>query len=897
MTRVSVVPPKPEQVSCPEAQTFACDAGKDSKAVAVSTLQAMARDQDGNKVDARDVRLMAKGIVDGQKIAFPLGKTEVTLMPVDATDPSTGACSFDVIVEDREPPQVKCHGDQTLNTLPGLPYALVTLPPPTATDNDKDRESEIVTTAVLKAPTSTGPLAGPRSEDHGRHRFVIGKSELVYSLTDASKNTATCVGNVSVFDREKPQITCPPPVAMRAPEGHGARISMKVEQAKATDNSGQLRKIETWCEGILVQNATAGSGQGHQLLAELKLGANNLQHQATDNSGNKASCKSVVNIQPPVGQKEAAAAPQKSAQAKAQEDAKAKVAEKAAPTPREVKKVTPAVQRPATSQRPSHTEAQLRAGRTALLNDPVSLSANGGWLAFDTPLSAGSQSTLCFHLWLVDDGSMQGSSIPDGEATARHITQTARDSLTNLTPNLRVSRPKGSPHSKFYLSGPRSVDKRSLQGSYSYSSATFSKWVHVCLVLDDMTVQLFVDAQLEASYTVQGSAGSSAAALHEAVLFGSGDDFNGMSALVDGVVVYRTLALSEEDCRQEQRMHTTLRLPSALQRPLVDTGPDLIFDDGISIRLQQLALPEHSRPAPSQPGSTAAQPQGSVSEEVLAHYLVAHALGCQRAHLALGHRHLYGIGGSSQSCKLAAHYYLFAAEKAIDDMIQFNVNTTRDAEFVLHETDGTQDGLLAQVDRYGGILGDDDHLVKRMKELAKPSAKNKKGDAAAQYWLAKHYYWGRAGLPLNFTDALHFNRMAATQGHAEALQFMGILYAKGHGVEANHDVGLDYSTQAAAKGNLAAHNTIGYYHERQGDYITALKHFKKAADQNNSYGHYNIALLYTDGLGTLRQDKQKALEHFISSAELGHPSCMLMVSTPQRLLPTETSFPPALVES
>ena len=26
------------------------------------------------------------------------------------------------------------------------------------------------------------------------------------------------------------------------------------------------------------------------------------------------------------------------------------------------------------------------------------------------------------------------------------------------------------------------------------------------------------------------------------------------------------------------------------------------------------------------------------------HYLVAHALGCERAHLALGHRHLYGIG-------------------------------------------------------------------------------------------------------------------------------------------------------------------------------------------------------------------------------------------------------------
>ena len=33
----------------------------------------------------------------------------------------------------------------------------------------------------------------------------------------------------------------------------------------------------------------------------------------------------------------------------------------------------------------------------------------------------------------------------------------------------------------------------------------------------------------------------------------------------------------------------------------------------------------------------------------------------------------------------------------------------------------------------------------------------------------------------------------------------------------------------------------------QGDYITALKHFKTAAEGDNSYGHYNIALLYSDG--------------------------------------------------
>ena len=38
---------------------------------------------------------------------------------------------------------------------------------------------------------------------------------------------------------------------------------------------------------------------------------------------------------------------------------------------------------------------------------------------------------------------------------------------------------------------------------------------------------------------------------------------------------------------------------------------------------------------------------------------------------------------------------------------------------------------------------------------------------------------------------------------------------------ANHDIGLEFSMRAAAKGNLAAHNTIGYYHERQ-----VPKHFR-----------------------------------------------------------------------
>ena len=140
------------------------------------------------------------------------------------------------------------------------------------------------------------------------------------------------------------------------------------------------------------------------------------------------------------------------------------------PTPPRKTASTP---RPATIPPPplsSAAAAKLAAGREVLLETPVSISAKGGWLAYDIPLLAGTQSSISFYIWLVDDGTMQGDDIPAGEATARHITQTARDELPNITPNLRVTRPKNSAISKFYLSGPRSLTKRSLQASWITNS-------------------------------------------------------------------------------------------------------------------------------------------------------------------------------------------------------------------------------------------------------------------------------------------------------------------------------------------------------------------------------------------------------------------------------------------
>ena len=86
-------------------------------------------------------------------------------------------------------------------------------------------------------------------------------------------------------------------------------------------------------------------------------------------------------------------------------------------------------------------------------------------------------------------------------------------------------------------------------------------------------VSLHVDGLLEASYTVADDGSPPATpqaggALHEAVLFGSGDDFNGMSALLGAIYFYKHRALLPRDLAVDASLHTPLPVPPSLARPL-----------------------------------------------------------------------------------------------------------------------------------------------------------------------------------------------------------------------------------------------------------------------------------------------------------------------------------------
>jgi hypothetical protein len=116
--------------------------------------------------------------------------------------------------------------------------------------------------------------------------------------------------------------------------------------------------------------------------------------------------------------------------------------------------------------------------------------------------------------------------------------------------------------------------------------------MHVVLALRDRTVSLIIDGALEAQYTVEGAAPTTPEELHEAVLFGSGDDFNGMSAIIDGLSFFRTNGLRPAEANLVKSLYVPLHMPAALSVPLADEGPDTIFDKGLTIRVAQLVMPE-----------------------------------------------------------------------------------------------------------------------------------------------------------------------------------------------------------------------------------------------------------------------------------------------------------------
>ena len=123
---------------------------------------------------------------------FPVGTT-----PVEVTSSFGQKCTFNVTVQDFQPPAITCNADITVEAAPGESSAVVTYPPPNASDNCT------ITSATYDPPSGSS--------------FPIGTTTVTGTAVDSANESVSCTFKVNVL----PPGSNPTPT----PSGPGTKLA------------------------------------------------------------------------------------------------------------------------------------------------------------------------------------------------------------------------------------------------------------------------------------------------------------------------------------------------------------------------------------------------------------------------------------------------------------------------------------------------------------------------------------------------------------------------------------------------------------------------------------------------------------------------------------------------
>jgi len=211
--------------------------------------------------------------------AFNVGTTVVTWTATDGSG-NTTTCTFNVTITDNVAPVVTvCPSNQTVNMAAGVCTYTHSgiLWNPTATDNCTISYSYALSGATLIA-SGVSSIAG--------QVFNSGVTNVLWTITDISGNTATCAYTVTVVDNQDPAITCGVTTDQNITLGAGLCTythSGTTWNATATDNCSVAAPT------YLLSGVSTGSGTtlNGQVFA---LGTTTVTWTATDNSGRTSTC-------------------------------------------------------------------------------------------------------------------------------------------------------------------------------------------------------------------------------------------------------------------------------------------------------------------------------------------------------------------------------------------------------------------------------------------------------------------------------------------------------------------------------------------------------------------------------------------------------------------------------
>ncbi|HEX5735180.1 MAG TPA: HYR domain-containing protein [Blastocatellia bacterium] len=200
---------------------------------------------------------------------FPVGGTTVTCTVAGGTP----SCSFEVFVDDTQPPTITCPANITTSNTPGQCSAVVNYADPVVTDNCPGAGIVECSPPVINSPAggSCSPPAGSA--------FPVGTTTVRCCAQDAAEISNLCTFTITVNDTQAPVLTCPPNITQMAPSG---LCSATVTYSLPTVNENCAPTPTPTC------NPASGS--------IFPVGTTTVNCSATDAATNTGSCSFTVTV-------------------------------------------------------------------------------------------------------------------------------------------------------------------------------------------------------------------------------------------------------------------------------------------------------------------------------------------------------------------------------------------------------------------------------------------------------------------------------------------------------------------------------------------------------------------------------------------------------------------------
>ncbi len=144
-------------------------------------------------------------------------------------------------------------------------------------------------------------------------------------------------------------------------------------------------------------------------------------------------------------------------------------------------------------------------------------------------------------------------------------------------------------------------------------------------------------------------------------------------------------------------------------------------------------------------------------------------------------------------------------------------------------------------------------------------------DPNVQFRLGRKYEQG-IGVPRSYDLAIMHYSLAAKQGHAEALNALGVLTLRGMGTVQNTEEAIRLFRQVVAQGNVDARYNLALALQRRGtdqDKEEANQLLEQAAAQGHATAQYDLGLKYKIGM-EVDINILKAISLFRQAADQGH---------------------------